>query len=379
VKKILIVHNKYQNLGGEDLVVLNETNLLQNKYEVKTIYFKNSTKLEISDYFSLITGSNRKSLERLKKEIKDFKPDAVYFHNLWYKINVKTVLKACRDVKYIFIKQHNLRHECIQGMHFRNDNLCHSCQTKSFLSGIVNRCYHNSIIKSILMTMFSRRYLKLLQNKKIKVLTFSNFHIKKLVSNKIDENSIYKLNNFLSLNDSIDEKIDLPENFICFVGRASKEKGIPLIIEAYKNSNLKNTKLLIVGKVDEEISDLTIEDNQNILFKNEITNQQVKYLIEKSKAIVLGSIAYEGHPVILSEGIMANTILICPLFSGIDELMPEKYDYFYQHNSSIDLTKALNRLADFEMYQENKQELLKFKKEKYRDSLFFSQFEKIIN
>ena len=124
---------------------------------------------------------------------------------------------------------------------------------------------------------------------------------------------------------------------------------------------------------------LTIEDNQNILFKNEITNQQVKYLIEKSKAIVLGSIAYEGHPVILSEGIMANTILICPLFSGIDELMPEKYDYFYQHNSSIDLTKALNRLADFEMYQENKQELLKFKKEKYRDSLFFSQFEKIIN
>ena len=76
MKKILIVHNKYQNLGGEDLVVLNETNLLQKKYEVKTIYFKNSSKLEISDYLSLLTGSNRKSLKRLKMEIKDFKPDA---------------------------------------------------------------------------------------------------------------------------------------------------------------------------------------------------------------------------------------------------------------------------------------------------------------
>ena len=379
MKKILIVHNKYQNLGGEDLVVLNETNLLQKKYEVKTIYFKNSTKLEISDYLSLLTGTNGKSLKKLKKEIKNFKPDAVYFHNLWYKINVNTVLKACKEIKYIFIKQHNLRHECIQGMHYRNDNLCHSCQTNSILSGIINRCYHNSIIKSILMTLFSRRYLKLLQNKRIKVLTFSNFHIKKLISNKIDEDNIYKLNNFLSLNDLVDKKIDLPDDFICFVGRASKEKGIPLIIEAYKNSNLKNTKLLIVGKVDEEIGHLVQKEDKNILFKNEITNQQVKNLIEKSRAIVMGSIAYEGHPVILSEGIMANTLLVCPLFSGIDELMPENYGYFYKHNSSADLTKALNRLEDFDLYQENKQSLLNFKKEKYKDSLFFSQFEKILN
>jgi hypothetical protein len=59
--------------------------------------------------------------------------------------------------------------------------------------------------------------------------------------------------------------------------------------------------------------------------------------------------------------------------------MPENYGYFYKHNSAVDLTKALNRLEDFDLYQENKKSLLSFKKEKYNDSLFFSQFEKIFN
>ena len=109
MKKILIVHNKYLNLGGEDLVVLNETELLKKKYDVRTIYFHNTKKLEIFDYLSLLLGVNFKSLNVLKKEIKEFNPDIVYFHNLWYKINTKTVLKACKDVKQVLVKQHNLR------------------------------------------------------------------------------------------------------------------------------------------------------------------------------------------------------------------------------------------------------------------------------
>ena len=59
-------------------------------------------------------------------------------------------------------------------------------------------------------------------------------------------------------------------------------------------------------------------------------------------------------------------------------------DFFYGANRKAkgavdDLTKALNRLEDFDLYQENKESLLSFKKEKYNDSLFFSQFEKILN
>ena len=165
MKKILIVHNKYINLGGEDLVVVNETKLLNKRFKVKNIYFQNTSRLDIFDFMSFVTGTNRKTLKTIKKEINSFKPDIVYFHNIWYKINTKTVLKATKKINHVLIKQHNLRYECIQGMHFRKNNLCHSCQNINKVQGIVNKCYKNSYIKSLMMTVFSWRYLKLLKNK----------------------------------------------------------------------------------------------------------------------------------------------------------------------------------------------------------------------
>ena len=39
--KILIIHNKYRNLGGEDLVVENETSFLKEYFNVEVfIFFK---------------------------------------------------------------------------------------------------------------------------------------------------------------------------------------------------------------------------------------------------------------------------------------------------------------------------------------------------
>lgn len=98
MKKILILHNKYQNLGGEDMVVLNESELLSKKFEVKTIYFKNDEKIKILDIFGVIFGVNLKSLIEINKEIKNFKPDIVYFHNIWYKINTFTVRKVLNKI-----------------------------------------------------------------------------------------------------------------------------------------------------------------------------------------------------------------------------------------------------------------------------------------
>ena len=43
MKKILVIHTKYRNLGGEDIAVDNEVNNLKNYFDVRTIYFSNET------------------------------------------------------------------------------------------------------------------------------------------------------------------------------------------------------------------------------------------------------------------------------------------------------------------------------------------------
>ena len=377
MKKILIVHNKYLNLGGEDLVVVNETKLLNKRFKVKNIYFQNTSSLDIFDFLSLITGTNRKTLKTIKKEINSFNPDIVYFHNIWYKINTKTVLKATKKINHVLIKQHNLRHECIQGMHFRKNNLCHSCQNSSKVQGIINKCYKNSYLKSLMMTVFSWRYLKLLKNKRIKVLTFTDFHSNRLILNNVNQEKIHKLNNYIESKEVLDYKLDVPEKFICYVGRVTKEKGTHLVLNAFQKSKLTDTKLLIIGNISNDIDVNVYKNNEKIIFKDLLDNHEVKYLMTKSKAVIMGSIAYEGHPVVLSESIISNTVLVYPYFSGLDELMPKDYDYSYTHNDEDDLTRILDLLDNDKTYDRNKSLISKFKIKNYNENVFFEQFENI--
>jgi len=377
VKKILIVHNKYLNLGGEDLVVVNETKILNKRFKVKNMYFQNTSSLDIFDFMSFITGTNRKTLKTIKNEINSFNPDIVYFHNIWYKINTKTVLKATKKIKHVLIKQHNLRYECIQGMHFRKNNLCHSCQNNSKVQGIINKCYKNSYLKSLMMTLFSWRYLKLLKNKKIKILTFSDFHSNRLIVNNVNQENIHKLNNHIESEKVLDYKLDVPEKFICYVGRVTKEKGTHLVLNAFQKSNLTDTKLLIIGNINDDIDATDYKNNEKIIFKDLLENHEVKYLMTKSKAVIMGSIAYEGHPVVLSESIISNTVLVYPSFSGLDELMPKDYDYSYTHNDEEDLISTLDLLDNDKIYDRNKSLISKFKIKNYNENVFFEQFESI--
>ena len=38
MKKILVIHNRYQNIGGEDIAVDNEIALLKENFEVKELF-----------------------------------------------------------------------------------------------------------------------------------------------------------------------------------------------------------------------------------------------------------------------------------------------------------------------------------------------------
>ena len=42
MKKILLVHNKYRETGGEDIAVENELNFLKKYHTVELLYFDNN-------------------------------------------------------------------------------------------------------------------------------------------------------------------------------------------------------------------------------------------------------------------------------------------------------------------------------------------------
>ena len=54
MKKILIIHTRYMNIGGEDIAVDNELQLLDKNYEVRFLSFKNDLSNIIPQLLSFI-------------------------------------------------------------------------------------------------------------------------------------------------------------------------------------------------------------------------------------------------------------------------------------------------------------------------------------
>ena len=84
--KILVIHNKYKTLGGEDVAVEKEAKFLKNHFDVEELYFSNSEPNILNIFTSLVLNRNFKNMAQIKRTINSFKPDYVYVHNTWFNI-----------------------------------------------------------------------------------------------------------------------------------------------------------------------------------------------------------------------------------------------------------------------------------------------------
>ena len=65
--KILVLHNRYQIRGGEDVVMEKEIELFSRYFEVETLFFSNIINSKLEQIFFLLLGTNFASKKRVKK------------------------------------------------------------------------------------------------------------------------------------------------------------------------------------------------------------------------------------------------------------------------------------------------------------------------
>ena len=160
MKKLLIIHNRYREEGGEDLSVLNEIELLKSEYIVETIFFDNHIRKPISQIIYFLLNKNYESAKKVNKYIKEFRPDIIYVHNTWFKASnsIFKVLKKS-NVK-ILIKLHNFRYSCTQSYlskkHLQNIESCNACGMKKNDTLLFNKYFPESYLKSLFVIRYSK-------------------------------------------------------------------------------------------------------------------------------------------------------------------------------------------------------------------------------
>ena len=378
MKKLLLIHNSYRQQGGEDIAVINELELLNNNFDVKTIFYENKNK-NIFDILNFFTLSNRSVNKNLIDEINKFQPDIAYVHNTWFKISlgVFKILKK-KNIKKI-IKIHNFRYHCTQSMnqkvHLDNQSFCQACGLSSLTNNPFNKYFQSSFLKSLYGIYFGKKYLKVIQDEYFSIAVLTEFHKQFLDKKYARRNKVYVIPNYLkeNQNNQINEN-----NYFIYAGRLSAEKGIYELIESYLKSDLKENILKIVGDGPELTKLKNKYKNKNIEFLAQLSNDETIDLIIGSKGVISATKLFEGQPTLLCEASLNGKTSLFPNSGGIKEFLPVNYDFLFNQFDYQDFTNKLNKLNEDDIRNRNSQKAKEFIRAKLDPQILITKFNEII-
>ena len=68
-------------------------------------------------------------------------------------------------------------------------------------SGFLNKYFRESLLKSIFVIRYGKKYYKILKTKNLKIIVLTQFHINFLENLTFDQSKIYKSLNYIDLSD----------------------------------------------------------------------------------------------------------------------------------------------------------------------------------
>ena len=379
MKKILVVNTKYKTFGGEDSNIIDELAYLKNFFNVDYLEFDNGESLKVFDYLSLIFRSNLKSNKLLIDKLNKFNPDVVYVHNTWFKANLG-IFRVLQDTrKPTILKIHNFRFDCTKTFllrkHLNGHTHCPKCGLSEKKGKFFNKYFPESLIKSLIVNWYGRKYFNILQNSTIKIFVLNKFYKDYLENLGVSESRIFISKNPINIENN---NYDSDSNYITYAGSLTSEKGISELLFAWKESNIKLNLLIIgTGKIDLKLK--KTYSSKNIKFMGSLNHEEVLNYIKKSRAVITATKMYEGQPRLLCEASSFGVPSIYPSFGGMDEYFPPKYDFSFKQFDSSDLQSKIKKLNDKKLLK-NESSRVYFHLNKTLDqSKIFESFEKVLD
>ena len=327
--KILLVHNQYQQPGGEDVVFEQERQLLEsNGHQVVTYRRSN---WEADSY----TGVKRLVLVRktiwaddTRKEfaqlVRREKPDLVHVHNTFIMIS-PSIYSVCREANIPVVQTlHNYRLLCPAANFFRKGRICEECVEHTLWRSVRYGCYRGSrsATATVALMLATHRSLGTWDRDVTCYIALTEFTRSKFIQGGLAAQKIFVKPNFVSP----DPGAGLGDgSYVLFAGRLSPEKRVNTLLEAWSRLSDRIPLMVIGGgparlELEAEVRKLGITD---VTFRGQLSREQTLDAIRHARVLVVPSEWYETFGVVITESFACGVPVICSRLGAMQELVED--------------------------------------------------------
>lgn len=300
--RILLIHNKYRQPGGEDSVFREERALLVDKgHTVSEFILSNE---DMSRHHVLRQAQyviwNNESYNILLRRIAESKPDVIHIHNTFALMSPSVIWAAAKAEIPVVMTLHNYRLLCLNALFFRNGRVCEACLGRNPWPGVVHACYKGSRAASgVIATMLGvHRAIGTWTRKVNTYVALTEFARQKFIEGGLPAGKITVKPNFVYPDPGPG---DGRGGFALFAGRLSVEKGIETLLAAWEQMGGR-IPLKIVG--DGPSASRVVEASRrsdSIEWLGRKPREWVIAFMKQASFLVFPSQWYEGFPMIITE------------------------------------------------------------------------------
>lgn len=321
--RILVIHNKYKQAGGEDSVFNSESELLaQHGHVVEQLIYDNSIINTL--YQRILSGLrtiyNPYSAKEVKRKIQEFDPDIIHVHNFLPIVSPSVFFVAKQLRIPIVLTLHNYRLICPSATLFYNGKVYErSIHSIIPWNAIWNGVYRNSRLQTagvVFMNAF-HHWMGTWKHKVGAYIALTQFAKEKFINSalSIPSNKLFVKPNFVK---DLGTGQRIREDYFLFIGRLTEEKGIGILLKA---ASLYHFKLIVVGDgpLKSMVEDYVLR-NSSISFVGFQSKEIVIDYLKRCKALIFPSIWYEGFPVTIAEAFSTGTPVIASNLGAMREI-----------------------------------------------------------
>lgn len=345
--KILLVHNRYKQPGGEDSVVRAENALLRRMGHDVELWQENNE--SIAGPFHTCAAALRsiysvRHAGEMQRHIREFHPDLVHIHN-FFPLLSPSIHMACRQLRVPVVQTlHNFRLLCPAAT-CRSlwSGPCEDCAAPVFPWPAVTRgCYRTSRLASLAVAnmLAIHRALGTWDSCVSQFIALSQFTRDRFVAGGISAEKIAVKPNFVDPDPGMGSGLG---GYALFVGRLVEEKGVNTLLDAWAQLVSKpRLKIIGDGPLAPRVT-LSAARTPEIEWLGTCSPEEVRHAMAQATILILPSLWYEAFPLVIAEAFAAGLPVFASRLGTMAEVIVEgTTGGLFSPGDAADLARAVD-------------------------------------